>query len=157
MVPREWSARLRIVCCWRADFSQHAGPVMSLRLVEPTTHPGPHLAVSPADFGNVGEVTVTKDDTLLLNGRGDPAEVEARVEEIQGLIEETSSDYEKEKLKERLARLAGGVAVLKIGGASEVEVGEKKVGVTASMERERVIGCQETHMNNGGGVPTGPC
>lgn len=78
------------------------------------------------DLGQVGEVTVTKDDTLLLKGKGDENIVKKRVEQLKEEIEETSSEYEKEKLNERLARLSSGVAVLKIGGSSEVEVNEKK-------------------------------
>ena len=93
------------------------------------------------DLGNVGEVVVTKDDTLMLNGKGSEADVIQRVAEIDDAIETSNSEYEKvyfffniliikillqEKLNERKARLSGGVAVLRIGGASEVEVGEKK-------------------------------
>lgn len=78
------------------------------------------------DLGQVGEVTVTKDDTLLLKGKGDENIVKKRVEQLKEEIEETTSEYEKEKLNERLARLSSGVAVLKIGGSSEVEVNEKK-------------------------------
>merc|ERR1712078_70962 len=62
----------------------------------------------------------------MLGGAGDAAEIEARVEQIQSLIEGSTSDYEKDKLKERLAKLSGGVAVIKVGGASEVEVSEVK-------------------------------
>ena len=72
----------------------------------------------PEHLGRVGEFTATKEDTLLLNGGGEKAAIEGRTEEIKMLIEDTSSDYEKEKLSERLARLAGGVAVLKVGGVS---------------------------------------
>lgn len=82
--------------------------------------------VKLTDLGQVGEVTVTKDDTLLLKGKGDENIVKKRVEQLKDEIEDTSSEYEKEKLNERLARLSSGVAVLKIGGSSEVEVNEKK-------------------------------
>jgi len=82
------------------------------------------------DFGEAGEVTITKDDTLILNGSGDAKEVEKRVHHITEEIEHSTSDYEKEKLNERLAKLSRGVAVLKVGGASEVEVNEKKDRVT---------------------------
>lgn len=78
------------------------------------------------DFGQVGEVTITKDDTLLLKGKGKEDKIKYRVEQLKDEIEETNSEYEKEKLNERLARLSSGVAVLKIGGSSEVEVSEKK-------------------------------
>lgn len=77
-------------------------------------------------FGQFGEVTVTKDDTLLLRGQGEEASIKKRVDHLKDEIEETNSEYEKEKLNERLARLSSGVAVLKIGGSSEVEVNEKK-------------------------------
>lgn len=66
------------------------------------------------DFGRVGEVVVTKDDTMLLKGRGDSAAIEKRVAEIAEQLENTTSDYEKEKLNERLAKLSDGVAVLKV-------------------------------------------
>merc|ERR1712156_329222 len=69
------------------------------------------------DLGNVGEVVVTKDDTLMLNGKGSDADVMQRVEQIDDAIETSNSEYEKEKLNERKARLSGGVAVLRIGGA----------------------------------------
>lgn len=66
------------------------------------------------DFGKVGEVIVTKDDTMLLKGRGDAAAIEKRVNEITEQLESTNSDYEKEKLNERLAKLSDGVAVIKV-------------------------------------------
>lgn len=66
------------------------------------------------DFGRVGEVIVTKDDTMLLKGRGDPSTIEKRVNEIAEQLESTNSDYEKEKLNERLAKLSDGVAVIKV-------------------------------------------
>ncbi len=81
---------------------------------------------------------MSKDDTLLLKGAGSPAAITARVDDIKALIEETKSDYEKEKLQERLARLAGGVAVLRIGGNSDVEVGEKKDRVTDALNATQV-------------------
>jgi len=87
----------------------------------------------PHQLGQVGEFQASKDDTLLLNGAGSTDEIADRVALIRSLIEETHSDYEKEKLSERLARLAGGVAVLKVGGASDVEVGEKKDRVTDAL------------------------
>lgn len=66
------------------------------------------------DFGRVGEVVVTKDDTMLLKGHGDPAAIEKRTIEIAEQLDTTTSDYEKEKLNERLAKLSDGVAVLKV-------------------------------------------
>merc|ERR1719228_2001265 len=78
------------------------------------------------DLGQVGELVITKDDTLMMKGAGDASEVEARCQQIQDEIKSTQSDYEKEKFRERLAKLAGGVAVIKVGGGSEVEVNERK-------------------------------
>merc|ERR1739844_720979 len=78
------------------------------------------------DFGQVGEVTITKDDTLFLKGKGNQKDIDLRCDQIRDAIEDTTSDYEKEKMQERMARLSSGVAVLKIGGASEVEMNEKK-------------------------------
>jgi len=77
-------------------------------------------------FGRVKSLTVTKDDTVLLNGQGTTESIHARTEQIRSELASTQSEYEKEKLQERLAKLAGGVAVLKVGGVSEVEVGERK-------------------------------
>jgi chaperonin GroEL len=79
-----------------------------------------------AHFGVVKSVTVTKDDAVLLNGQGAAASVHERCELIRRQIADTTSEYEKEKLQERLAKLSGGVAVIKVGGASEVEVSERK-------------------------------
>jgi len=82
--------------------------------------------VKASDLGQIGEVVVTKDDTLLLRGKGSKTDIDRRAQQIRDQIEETTSEYEKEKLQERLARLSSGVAVLKVGGSSEVEVNEKK-------------------------------
>ncbi|EPY26825.1 chaperonin GroEL [Strigomonas culicis] len=80
----------------------------------------------PSILGSVKKVTVNKDDTVLLNGGGDAAAVKERVDLLRELIKSETSEYNKDKLKERLAKLSGGVAVIKVGGASEVEVNEKK-------------------------------
>ncbi|CAM43977.1 chaperonin HSP60, mitochondrial precursor [Leishmania braziliensis MHOM/BR/75/M2904] len=80
----------------------------------------------PSILGSVKKVTVTKDDTVLLNGGGDAAAVKERVDLLRELICNETSDYNRDKLKERLAKLSGGVAVIKVGGGSEVEVNEKK-------------------------------
>merc|ERR1712110_893366 len=77
-------------------------------------------------LGQAKKVTVPKDDTTILEGIGTDEEVATRCEQIRDTISTTSSEYEKDKLKERLAKLSGGVAVLKVGGASEVEVAEVK-------------------------------
>src|SRR3990167_5113865 len=77
-------------------------------------------------LGKAKRVTITKDDTTIVDGSGKKKDIEARVGQIKRQIEETTSDYDKEKLQERLAKLAGGVAVIKVGGATEVEVKERK-------------------------------
>ena len=77
-------------------------------------------------LGTAKKIGITKDETTIVDGAGDKAEISARVEQIRGQIEETSSDYDREKLQERLAKLAGGVAVIRVGGATEVEVKERK-------------------------------
>ncbi|NP_001298236.1 60 kDa heat shock protein, mitochondrial-like [Biomphalaria glabrata] len=89
------------------------------------------------DFGNVGEVTVTKDDTLLMKGKGNKADIEKRIAQIKDEIEISTSEYEKEKFGERLAKLSNGVAVLKIGGTSEVEVNEKKDRINDALNATR--------------------
>lgn len=75
--------------------------------------------VQAHDFGKAGEVQITKDDTLILRGRGDPAAIEKRITEIAEQLDNTTSDYEKEKLNERLAKLSDGVAVLKVRESGE--------------------------------------
>ena len=77
-------------------------------------------------FGSVKRCTVTKEDTIILNGRGEQTAVLDRCEQIRRAISETKSEYEKEKLQERLAKLSSGVAIIEVGGVSEVEVGERK-------------------------------
>ncbi|BFZ02313.1 hypothetical protein BsWGS_05352 [Bradybaena similaris] len=89
------------------------------------------------DFGKVGEVTVTKDDTLLIKGKGNTADIEKRISEIKDTIEITTSEYEKEQLKERLAKLSKGVAVLKVCGISEVEMNEKKDRINDALNATR--------------------
>ncbi len=77
-------------------------------------------------LGTAKKVRITKDDTTIIDGAGKKSDIQARVGQIKAQIEETTSDYDKEKLQERLAKLAGGVAVIRVGGATEVEVKEKK-------------------------------
>ena len=81
------------------------------------------------DLGHARQVVVTKENTIIVDGAGDPAEIKARVQQIRTEIENTTSEYDKEKLQERLAKLAGGVAVLKVGAATEAEMKEKKLRV----------------------------
>ncbi|KAM1591629.1 hypothetical protein ACFX1Z_035229 [Malus domestica] len=84
-------------------------------------------------LGTCKRITVSKDDTVILDGAGDKKAIEERCEQLRSSIELSTSDYDKEKLQERLAKLSGGVAVLKIGGASEAEVSEKKDRVTDAL------------------------
>merc|ERR1719315_209725 len=102
------------------------------------------------DFGKVGEVVITKDDTLMLRGKGAETDISRRVDMIKDQIETSNSEYEKEKMQERLAKLASGVAVLKIGGSSEVEVNEKKDRVTDALNATRAA--VEEGIVPGGGV-----
>jgi len=82
--------------------------------------------VQLGDLGRCGKITITKDDTIILNGMGSKDDIAERVENIRAQVAATDSTYEKEKLEERLGKLAGGVAVIRVGGSSEVEVNEKK-------------------------------
>jgi chaperonin GroEL len=88
-------------------------------------------------LGRARKVTLTKDETTIVDGAGEKPEIEARVAQIKTQIEETTSDYDKEKLQERLAKLAGGVAVIRVGGASEVEVKERKDRVDDALNATR--------------------
>ncbi len=106
--------------------------------------------ITVKDFGSVGEVIVTKDDTLLMRGKGDPSAVEQRINSLNDEISETNSEFEKEKLQERLAKLSNGIAVLKVGGGSEVEVNEKKDRITDALNATRAA--VEEGIVPGGGV-----
>jgi len=88
-------------------------------------------------LGTAKRVTITKDTTTIIDGGGDKAEIDARVLQIRGQIEETTSDYDREKLQERVAKLAGGVAVIRVGGMSEVEVKERKHRVDDALNATR--------------------
>ncbi|ANB33672.1 chaperonin GroEL [Rhodovulum sulfidophilum] len=88
-------------------------------------------------LGQAKKVTITKDETTIIDGHGDKAEIEARVSQIRQNIEETSSDYDREKLQERVAKLAGGVAVIRVGGLTEVEVKERKDRVDDALNATR--------------------
>ncbi len=101
-------------------------------------------------LGRAKKVTVTKDDTTIVDGAGDKAAIDARVHQIRTQIEETTSDYDREKLQERLAKLAGGVAVIKVGGATEVEVKERKDRVDDALNATRAA--VEDGIVPGGGV-----
>jgi len=101
-------------------------------------------------LGRAKKVTITKDDTTIVDGAGDKAGIEGRVAQIKKQIEDTTSDYDKEKLQERLAKLAGGVAVIRVGGATEVEVKEKKDRVDDALNATRAA--VEEGIVPGGGV-----
>jgi len=88
-------------------------------------------------LGTAKKVTINKDDTTIVDGAGEKADIEARTSQIRRQIEETTSDYDREKLQERLAKLAGGVAVIKVGGATEVEVKERKDRVDDALNATR--------------------
>jgi chaperonin GroEL len=89
------------------------------------------------DLGTAKKVTIDKDNTTIVDGAGKKADVEARVKQIRAQVEETSSDYDREKLQERLAKLVGGVAVINVGAATEVEMKEKKARVDDALNATR--------------------
>ena len=101
-------------------------------------------------LGKAKRVTITKDDTTIVHGAGNKADIEGRIAQIKQQIEDTTSDYDKEKLQERLAKLAGGVAVIKVGGSSEVEVKERKDRVDDALNATRAA--VEEGIVPGGGV-----
>ena len=101
-------------------------------------------------LGKAKRVTITKDDTTIIRGGGKKDEIEGRVAQIRQQIESTTSDYDREKLQERLAKLAGGVAVIKVGGATEIEVKEKKDRVDDALNATRAA--VEEGIVPGGGV-----
>ncbi|MFB1016283.1 MAG: chaperonin GroEL [Alteromonadaceae bacterium] len=102
------------------------------------------------DLGQAKRVVITKDATIIIDGIGEDADIQARVSQIRGQIEDSSSDYDKEKLQERLAKLAGGVAVIKIGAATEIEMKEKKARVEDALHATRAA--VEEGVVAGGGV-----
>ncbi|QGZ36231.1 chaperonin GroEL [Stappia indica] len=101
-------------------------------------------------LGTAEKVSITKENTTIVDGAGDKADIEGRVAQIKAQIEETTSDYDREKLQERLAKLAGGVAVIRVGGATEVEVKEKKDRVDDALNATRAA--VEEGIVPGGGV-----
>ena len=100
-------------------------------------------------LGTAKKVRIGKDDTTIVDGAGDKAEIESRVTQIKAQIEETSSDYDREKLQERLAKLAGGVAVIRVGGSTEIEVKERKDRVDDALNATRAA-VQEGVVPGGG-------
>jgi chaperonin GroEL len=106
--------------------------------------------VQLADLGQAKKVVVDKDNTTIIEGKGKSSDIEARVKQIRNQIEETSSDYDREKLQERLAKLVGGVAVIKVGAATEAEMKEKKARVEDAMHATKAA--VEEGIVPGGGV-----
>ncbi|MCP4474980.1 MAG: chaperonin GroEL [Gammaproteobacteria bacterium] len=106
--------------------------------------------VTLEDLGCAKRVVITKDDTTIIDGEGEGNEIEARVKQIRAEIENSSSDYDREKLQERLAKLAGGVAVIKVGAATEIEMKEKKSRVEDALHATRAA--VEEGVVPGGGV-----
>jgi chaperonin GroEL len=102
------------------------------------------------DLGRAKKIVVTKENTTIIDGAGEKKDIEARVNQIRKQIEETTSDYDKEKLQERVAKLAGGVAVIKVGAATEVEMKEKKARVEDALHATRAA--VEEGVVPGGGV-----
>jgi chaperonin GroEL len=103
-----------------------------------------------ADLGRARRVSSNKDETTIVEGHGSDDEIKARINQIKAQIEETTSDYDREKLQERLAKLSGGVAVVKVGAATEVELKEKKARVEDALQATRAA--VEEGVVPGGGV-----
>ena len=106
--------------------------------------------VQMGDLGQAKKVTIDKDNTTIVEGKGKPGDIEGRVKEIRSQIDKTTSDYDREKLQERLAKLVGGVAVIKVGAATETEMKEKKARVEDAMHATRAA--VEEGIVPGGGV-----
>ncbi len=106
--------------------------------------------LSLADLGTAKQITIDKDNTVIVDGGGSQEKIQARVKQIRAQIEETTSDYDREKLQERLAKLVGGVAVIRVGAASEVEMKEKKARVEDALHATRAA--VEEGIVPGGGV-----
>ena len=106
--------------------------------------------VTLTDLGRAKRVTVTKDTTTLIDGGGAQKDIEARVKQLRAQVEEITSDYDREKLQERLAKLAGGVAIIKVGAATEIEMKEKKARVEDALHATRAA--VEEGIVPGGGV-----
>ncbi len=111
--------------------------------------------VQVGDLGQAKKITIDKDNTTIVEGKGKPGDVQGRVKEIRGQIDKTTSDYDREKLQERLAKLVGGVAVIKVGAATETEMKEKKARVEDAMHATRAA--VEEGIVPGGGVALSRC
>jgi chaperonin GroEL len=111
--------------------------------------------VQLSDLGQAKKITIDKDNTTIVEGKGKPGDVQGRVKEIRSQIDKTTSDYDREKLQERLAKLVGGVAVIKVGAATETEMKEKKARVEDAMHATRAA--VEEGIVPGGGVALARC
>jgi len=111
--------------------------------------------VQITDLGRAKKITIDKDNTTIVEGKGKGTEIEGRVKEIRGQMENTTSEYDREKLQERLAKLVGGVAVIKVGAATETEMKEKKARVEDAMHATRAA--VEEGIVPGGGVALVRC
>ena len=111
--------------------------------------------VQMSDLGQANKITVDKDNTTVIEGKGKHNEIEGRIKEIRSQVEKTTSDYDREKLQERLAKLVGGVAVIKVGAATETEMKEKKARVEDAMHATRAA--VEEGIVPGGGVALTRC
>src|SRR5262249_52625566 len=107
-------------------------------------------SVTAKDLGRAKRITIDKDNTTIVEGAGKKADIDARVKQIRAQIEETTSDYDREKLQERLGELVGGVAVIKVGAATETEMKEKKARVEDALHATRAA--VEEGIVPGGGV-----
>jgi chaperonin GroEL len=107
--------------------------------------------VTPEDFGRCRTVVATKDDTTFVEGHGTEDEIQGRINQIKARIDETTSDFDREKLQERLAKLSGGVAIIKVGAATEVELKEKKARVEDALSATRAA-VEEGIVPGGGAV-----
>lgn len=107
-------------------------------------------STSIEQLGNARQVRVTKENTTIVDGSGDKADINARVSQIRSQLEETTSEFDKEKLQERLAKLAGGVAVVKVGAATETELKERKLRIEDALNATRAA--VEEGIVSGGGT-----
>jgi len=107
-------------------------------------------SITTADLGRARRVSATKDDTTFVEGHGAEADIQARIQQLRGQIEESTSEYDREKLQERVAKMVGGVAIIKVGGATEVELKEKKNRVEDALSATRAA--VEEGIVPGGGV-----
>ncbi|AJY73919.1 chaperonin GroEL [Paenibacillus beijingensis] len=107
-------------------------------------------STTPEQLGSARQVRVTKENTIIVDGKGNPADIQSRVTQIRSQLEETTSDFDREKLQERLAKLAGGVAVIKVGAATETELKERKLRIEDALNSTRAA--VEEGIVSGGGT-----